>query len=395
MVVSRKLMLVAGVVGASLSLVAGPVLGAYTPSKPNPIRTAQLIRVQDIAAVGKSAAIGWREGDAPGQLVVAISRDGGATYLKQNGKPRNFKVAGDGRRGLSLDICGGNVWVGSAAAFPGDTEGDSDVLISRKQVNGNRGQAFVTAPTQDRKVRQVDVACVGGRFLAVAWLENYGGRNRAQLLVRDQASLAPAAVSRTFRLGTARLDGGISVAATGETIHVAWSAGDPGDLRYKRYQVGPEADPVITKGPTVTLARRDAGLPELAVRGQKVALAFSDAGKLKVRLSGDLGETFGSADLLLGAGDLKTPSRATSVTISGERIVIEALKKQPRGASEPLAPVRIQADQGSGWSSLQLGNRGARVGALRKVNFETSFLVEAWHDNGEDVDRLRGQVEVP
>ncbi len=63
--------------------------------------------------------------------------------------------------------------------------------------------------------------------------------------------------------------------------------------------------PAITRQPAVRLAAKDVQLPQVASRGQKVVVAYSDAGKIKARVSGDDGETFDEPALVVSTGSRK------------------------------------------------------------------------------------------
>jgi hypothetical protein len=387
--------------------VAAPVFGAFEAVEPNPLRSASTIRIADVAALGDAAAIGWREGPNPGNLVMALSTNRGATFERANGNLRSFPVAGIGRLGMAIDICGGSVWMATAAKFPGDADRDSDVLISRRGLSSGASQVFVTAPAVSRKIRAVDLACVGSRLLAIAWLERTADGTRARLLLRDLGALTPTAVSggqpvapsatnSLHNLGPAGPKDGISVAAVGGRVFVSWSRGGRHNLRLKRFDIGSGSDPTIQPRATERVANRDAILPKLATRGKKVVLAYSDDGKLKVRTSRDLGGSFSAATTLLNAGTVKVPSRATSAALSGSRIVIEGYKKLRNSADRSHAPVRLESTNvGNDWTeSAEFGNRGPRMAALRKVNNSVSRIIESWHDDGSSTDVLRGQREV-
>jgi hypothetical protein len=399
----------AGLVTTLALTVAAPALGAFEAVEPNPIRAGRTIRVLDMAAAGNAVALGWREGASPGELVMALSTNRGISYERDNGNLRSFPVAGIGRLGMALEICGDAVWMASSARFPGDDAGDTDVLISRRGIDGGASQVFVTAPAADRKVRTVDIACVGSRLLAIAWIEQSGDSTRARLLLRDFDSISPTAVSLSaaarigpsatnslHNLGQADGQDGIAVASTGSRVFVSWSSGARRNLQLKRFDIGSGNDPTIDPRPSERMGFRDAVRPKLTARGDKIVLAYSDDGKLKARISRNLGASFSAAETLLTQGTVNRPSFATSASMSGARIVIEAMKKQPNAESRTHAPVRIQStNAGDSWNiSSEFGNRGPRMGALRKVSNSVSRLNESWHDDGPSVDVLRAQREV-
>jgi hypothetical protein len=387
----RRLGLV--IAGALLLSVPGSsALGAF--SAPVLLRESNLLRVQGIATGGGAVAVGWREGSKPGQLWVRVSPDKGASF-----KPK-YAVAGLPKAGMSLAMCSDQVWAASAARYPNDADGDSDLLLSRRGVSGGGGsQVFLTQPGKTHSVREPDIACVGNDLLAIAWLDRAGSETRAYLLIRDQASLLPSATDVLFDLGRARIKGGIGVAATDSSVYVAWSRTDRQDLTFRSFRIEGGSDPAIKGSKAVTLARADAVLPEVAARGEKVIVAYTDAGLLKMRSSSDGGKTFGGAKTLIKAGSLDVPALATSADLRGKRIVIEALRRPPKTASVRLAaaervPYRLETrDSGAKWSNVQLGNRGSRLGVLRPISGGDSLLLEAWHDDGSS-DRIRFQREL-
>jgi len=389
MITRNRTLSVVAALAATIAVTAAPAYGAFDAADPNPLRQAPLLRVGAIAANGDIAAIGYREGASPGKIKVAWSKDAGATYLKGNGKLRKFSVAGLGRFGVSLDICDETIWVATAAKFPGDRGQDSDVLVSRRLAKGGAGQAFITSPSRNRLVRSAEVACIGKDFIAVAWLEKIGGESRARLIIQDQDSLAPASFKKSYNLGAAVLDGGISVAATSDSVYVAWTRGKARNVKYQRFQVGGGAEPEIIRDPVVNVAKADALWPQLAVHAERVALAYTDAGKVKVRVSTDGGASFGPSDKIIAVGKKGKPSRPWSIDIKGQRVVVEA----GRNVSGTTTPVRVQTvDLGGSWQTSTFGHKGARYGALQRVG-DSSSLKEAWHNNGSQ-DTLRAQHEV-
>ena len=399
MVVKRRpLLAIATALGLVMTIV-GPVIGAYAPAQPDPIAQQDVIRVHDIAVVGKTAgvgpvvAVGWRQAVKPGELFVAFSLDGGQSFLKKNGTMRQFRVAGEGTRGLSLDICGGRIWVGSVVNYPGDDPANKDVLLTSRSMDGEAGQAFLTDTAADRTARSVSVACIGNRLLAIAWIETSFGKARAKLMLRSLERLGePTRIRRVFGLGEAQPLGGISVDATNDAVHVAWSAGRQQDVLYERFEVAEGADLSVTRHSPDTLAEEDALRPQVAARGQKVVVAFTDAGKVKVVVSENSGARFGEPTVLIRSGSRADPSEAHSVDVSGPRIVVEAAAS----SGGAFTPQRISTNNsGATWNARSFGHVGARVGALRKTSPSDSLLVEAWQNNDAGVDTLRAQYEQP
>jgi hypothetical protein len=399
MVVKRRLLLTIPVaLAVTLVGTTAPTLGAYSAAKPDPLSQSGIVRVQDIAVVRKTGgvgpvvALGWREAANPGQLYMTFSTDGGRSYRRTNGAFRRFAVLGEGNRGMSVDACAGRIWASSIMPYPGDKARDRDVLLSSRGVRGGgAGQAFVTSANVDRITRSSSIACIGNRLLAIAWVETSGGRNRAKLMIRSLEPLGQTpAVRRVLPLGSAVPSGGISVDASNDAVHVTWTADGDKSLYYKRYLVRSGDDPNIVKRPTRRLAQGDVRWPQIGVRGQRIVLAYTDAGKVLARLSTDGGASFEAADTLVNTGGLRRPSRAYSADIAGDRVVVEAVASK----SGDQTPQRIQSrNGGQSWDARPFGNVGARVGVLRKTTGDDSVLIEAWQNNATGVDTLRAQYE--
>jgi len=399
MVVKRRILL-AVPVAVSISLVAAtaPAWGAYNAARPDPLSQSGIVRVQDIAGVRKTGGVGpvvvlgWREAANPGRLFMTFSTDGGRSYRRNNGNLRRFPVLGTGARGMSVDVCAGRVWAASILTAPGDARGDSDVLLTSRGVNGGgAGQAFVTNTSFDRTTRNVSMACVGNRLLAVAWVETSNGVTRAKLLLRSTEPLGEkAAVRRTLPLGTAVASGGISIDASNDAVHTAWTGDAERNLYYKRFLVGGGKDPSVTRKGKRRLADSGIRWPQIGVRGNHVVLAYSDNGKVKARLSDSGGATFEAAKTLVSTGGLRRPSRAYSADVAANRIVVEVVASR-KGQQTPR---RIQSqDGGESWTGRDFGHDGARIGALRKTTGNKSVLVEAWQNNAPGTDTLRAQYE--
>jgi hypothetical protein len=387
-------------VATALTLVmaaAAPVMGAYKAAQPDPLVKDALLRVLDMATAGKTAkygpvvAIGYRKDTKPGELFVTYSTDGGRSYLKAPETLRQFRVAGDGMRGLSLDVCGGRIWAATAANYPGDVSGDRDVLLTSRTIGGAAAQAFLTKSDADRTVSAVDVGCVGKKLLAVAWIEQSFGKSRAKLMLRSLETLGETPKYRkVIGLGDADRKGGISVDASTDTVHVAWTAGADRDLRYQRFVVTGDSPPDVIPGPVETMASSDTGRPQVAARGLSTVVAFTDNGKAKARVSADGGITFAPAAVVIGTGSVASPSEVHTADVSGARIVIEATASK----NGQLTPVRVESvDGGATWATRSFGNVGARVGALSKDTQTTSVLVEAWQNNSSGPDTIRAQYE--
>jgi hypothetical protein len=395
MVVKRRLLLT---VASALTLVmtaTAPMMAGFKEVAPSPLRQTGLLRIKDIAANGNTAgrsvvAVGWHESSKPGQLYLAFRLNGGKDYRRTNGNLRRYRVVGEPKLGMSLAICGGRVWAGST--YQEAATGSTRVFLTSRTVGGGAAQAFLT-PADGRRVRDVSVACASKNLLAVAWLEKKDGGNRARLILRSTEPLGqPTAINKKFKFGPAEFKSGISVTATPGAALVSYVGA--GNLRLKRFEIDAGNPSNITTGPVSTLARGDIKRPQIAARGNRVVLAYGDAGKVKARLSSDLGASFGSASTVVGSGNLRNPSVVYSADVVGDRIVLEvAANKQGK-----LSPQRVQStNAGATWGTRSFGHIGARVGALLKEKGKAPMLMEAWHNNAPkpSADTLRAKYETP
>ncbi len=393
MVVKRRLLLAIASALALVMTAAAPMMGAYKEAAPAPLRQGGLLRVKDIAANGNTAdgsivAVGWHESSKPGQLYLAFSLDGGKDYRRTNDKLRRYRVVGVPKLGMSLAICSGRVWAGST--YKDDSSGNTRVFMTSRTVGGGAAQAFLT-PDDGRRVRDVSIACAGNNLLAISWLEKKGGKTRARLLLRSTETLGDtAAIEKKFKFGKAEYKSGIAVAATPAAALVAYV--QAGNLRVKRFEIDASDASVVTQAKPRVIASSGVKWPQMAARGNKVALAFSDAGKIKAKLSRDVGESFGDPSLLASSGSIKNPSKVYSADVVGDRVVFEAGVNK-RGAT---TPVRYQSTNfGKTWGAANFGHIGSRVGALMKRKGVPPLLMEAWHNNAPSPkpDTLRAKFE--
>jgi hypothetical protein len=394
MVVKRRL-LFAAVTAASLVLTSvAPMAGATREAQPSPLRAANLLRVKDIATNGVIkngiVSVGYQEASKPGQLYVAWSVDGGQDYRRTNGKLRRYRVVGDPRLGMSVDACAKRVWIGSAWGSPDDRPGDSDVVLTTRTIDGGAAQKFMTKRARDHKVRDVEVACVSGQLIAVAWLQKSGTKARAKLMLRSVEDLgATPAYRKTFDLGTADYRSGLALTSTPDQVSVAFAR--DGDLYLHR--LGIEANRAGSASQK-RIVWKDVKHPQLAAHRNRLAVVYSDAGKVKAKLSDDGGASVGKPQVLAWAGSNRNPSKPFSVDVIGKRIVSTASVYQDGKAT----PQRFSSsDFGQTWRTSTFGNRGARMASLLKVKGQPSLLMEAWHNNAPKgfSDTLRARYELP
>lgn len=400
MVVKRRLLLA---VASALTLVmtaALPMLGASREADPRPLRQETLLRVKDIAAngnTGKGAivAVGWHESSKPGQLYLAFSTNGGRDYSRTNGALRKYPIVGVPALGMSLDICANRVWIATGYSSASDKAGDSDVFLTSRTVGGGAAQALLTSTANDRRVRDVSVACIGNSLIAIAWLEKFrNGAPRARVMLRSVEPLGTApAYKEVFNLGLADFKSGVAVAGTPNALAVAFARN--GDMRLRHFDIGAGVPPEVTSYPPVNVARADTRDPVLAARGNRVVVAYSDAGKVKARLSRNLGQQLDRPVVLVGTGSPKQPSRPYSADVVGDRVVVEV---GAYSRANGVTPQVLQStDAGATWTMQPYGHVGGRVGALLKKKGQAPALMEAWHNNAPkgQSDTLRARYELP
>ena len=301
MVFKRKITYAIAAALALAITAAVPVAASFEEARPRPLQKDKILRVQDLAANGQTGsgavvAVGWRQAKNPARLFLSFSTDGGKDYRRGNGNLRKYPVLGDGRRGMSVSICSERVWVGSSFRNPGDATGDSDVLLTTRTIGGGAAQRFMTSTGASRTVRNVHLACASKDLIAIAWLEKSGGSSKAKVLLRSTESLGQKpSFLKVYKLGDANFGDGIAVSATSDAVQVAWSKGSKKNIRTKRFLIGGGDSIVVAPQAATTIAFKDARLPQMAARGQRVVVAYTDAGKVKTKLSDNLGATYGKA----------------------------------------------------------------------------------------------------
>jgi hypothetical protein len=345
-----------------------------------------------ITSKGAIVAIGYQDTGSPGQLYLAFSTSGGKDYRRSNGNLRRYPIVGTPQLGMSVAICSGRVWAATAYHSASDKAGDSDVFLTSRSIGGGAAQALMTDTAGDRRVRDVSVACVGNNLIAIAWLQKTGSKDTAQLMLRSMEPLgATPSFKQVYSLGDADFRSGLDVAATPALVAVSFARG--GDLKLKRFGV---AGTTVAGQPIQTLGKGGIKFPLLAARGKRLVLAYSDAGKVRVRTSRDLGQTISKQTMLASTGGIKNPSVAWSLDVAGDRIVGTAGVYS--AATKKITPTRYTTSTfGDKWSKRSFGNVGARVAALMKTKKLPPLLREAWHNNAPkgSTDTLRARYELP
>jgi hypothetical protein len=167
--------------------------------------------------------------------------------------------------------------------------------------------------------------------------------------------------------------------------------------RPRTFTITDDAAPAaITQQPLQTMAWNDVKYPVIAARGQRLAVAYSDAGKVRIKTSSDQGQTLSGPRTLVNTGGKKNPSKPWSIDVVGDRMAVTTgVFSKSAGR---VTPARMTSSNfGESWSKRNFGNRGTRLATLLKRKQQAPLLREAWDDNAPrgSADTLRARYELP
>ena len=229
-------------------------------------------------------------------------------------------------------------------------------------------------------------------MIAFGWLQKVGNKTTAQLMLRSMEPLGTTpSFKKVYNLGQAELKSGLDVAATPASVAVAFVR--DGHLRLKRFEVkGPSS---VSTNPLKTIAWKDIKYPVMDARGKRLMVGYSDAGKVRVKSSTDLGATLAAPSTLASTGGIRNPSRVYSIDMIGDRVV--ATLGVYSKASGKVTPQRLTSGNfGEKWSKRTFGNIGARYASLIKKKKTSPLIVETWHNNAPkgSKDTVRARYEL-
>lgn len=349
-------------------------------SPPVTLRTADSLSLAAVAAKGSGVGVVWEEDRPVGPAVLfRISQDGGATFGAMK------RLDDRPNRRPSAAVCMGDLWIASEVRLPDDPIDAWSIVVDGKQLDGTGYTGILVTFTDDGVVAtEPSIACVGSRFLALAWLQNANGAGwRAKLRVFDPSPPTPdvagAVYARTIDLGPADPDIKPSVGASNGRVSVLW--GRAGDLWYRTG--------TIAAGPSVGLAVAapfvmDTGVgPEtaIAVNDQQIVVAYMHANDVVTRRNRFPGSIIWSVAWARLDGDPICCRVAApfSVALSGSRVLLEA-QRTIHDADPIVEEWRLTSgDEGGTFSKIQVGSLGQRAGAFAGTA-AAPRMVEAWDD---------------
>ena len=370
----------AAVVVATTAASAGPAAAAGGFAPTAILRTAPELYLGDIAAAGSGVGVIWEEPRAIGPaLFLRMSRNGGATFT---GK-RRLDVRPNRRP--SVAVCGGRLWVASEVHYGEDQPGDWDITLEDHDLDGTgSGEQIVTDPEVLLAAREPAVACVGGRFIAVAWLQRLEGDGwRAWLRVLDPTPLlagtGPAGVAAVdMDLGPAKPSTPIALDATNRRVVVAWRQANK--LRFRRIAVAPGTGVSLSPSPSQIVATGPRWGTEVAIDKARVVIAYTRANDLFTRNSSNGGASFGAAVKRLdGDPSCCWIAYPNSLDIVGARVLLEGTRGY--GDLDPATQEwrLLSSNGGATFSKQKVGGKGERAGAWAGPR-SAPQIVEAWDD---------------
>jgi hypothetical protein len=205
-----------------------------------------------------------------------------------------------------------------------------------------------------------DVACYGD-LAAVTWVHD----GHAWLSARPFDCSDPCADVVTIDLGTGDFSSPPQITGDYAGFSVAWLTTGLAIQQFDYGNSGGNAF-TLTAHPVLTLmAGKGVSAPLIGGLGQSVVVAYQRAGRIHIRLSDDVANTFGPAITVPGACSSCTDGgpRPVSVDIAGSTILIEV--NRPSGSpSSYLTKGFVTTDSGMTWAKLSSRKGGSQSGVL-------------------------------
>jgi hypothetical protein len=369
--------LILAVIAALLGGGAAPAIAAWEPTRTlRNVPGGELLSVADMAGLGRRAVVGWQEEGSPRRAYLRWSTDSGSSWGSIT------PLDGGARRELAVDTCGAYAWAVSGLRVAAAPAGEWLVVLDGFEMDGPVVESSLL--TLLGQARKPDIACAGGRRLAVAWLQKVGGSHRLKVFTRALFPVftGSAAQERSFDLGKANLRRGLAVAATKDRIHVAWFTGIV--LKHKSFRVGGAPDFGVTPLPTRSLGSFRYGFaPKLGAAGRRVVLAMMNRADLVARVSSDRGGSWGPQRTLL---DEPFPSEIgagpTNADVRGRRLLVSGVEIGGFETLDGRGFLYESPNGGRSWARVKgsLRRGSAVVGAYLSPGASTKAAM-AWDDS--------------
>lgn len=366
-----------GALTAALVLTSlAPVSAAWAPTKIiRSISAGELLTAEDMAGLGSRVLVGWEQEGATQKAFMRWSLDGGNTW-KATRRLDTRPI-----RELQVDTCKGWAWGVAGLHVPEAPAGEWLISLDGYKMNGSPHEASIL--TLSGQSRTPDIACAGGKRLAVAWFRKVSGGHRVKFFSRgillNPLGDNPPEVKHD--LGMGNLQRGLSVAATKDRIYVAWFKGD--NLMLRRYGVGAAPNFPITHLGTQSLGSYQYGnYPRLGAAGGRVALAYMNRADLVVRVSANRGVSWGAQRTLR---DEPFPSEIaaspTNVDVRGSRILVSGIEQGGIETPSGKGFLYQSNDGGGSWAQVtgSVKNGSRVVGAFMSPGGVTKRAM-AWDD---------------
>jgi hypothetical protein len=282
------------------------------------VRTADGAALQDADFLKRNVGITWQEPGSTGPRVgIRTSVDSGNGF-----GPTTFISRS---RQSALDVCGGS---GMEAAWARrDAGGDWDIKHASLGVDPLGGGVLANSVANGPAFAlDPDVACTGSRTF-VSWFEREApGDYRMNIAYSDPSREnfgPPNDLGLDAEVNFAR---NLAVAGVNDAAYAVFTRSD-GDLRFKRWSIGPGPGFAVNPHAAVVIGGGTTGEPiydaVIAAAGDRVAVAWGRCNNLFTRVSDDGGASWGPVRSPFGGGCIEDffPS-PTSINLRGNRIAL-------------------------------------------------------------------------
>lgn len=344
-------------VGATPAAAAGPSPASDMIVRQPPTGAVPMIR--DMAALGGTIAIAWEAtGDPAASGGVATSDNGGTSWGQYLALPDEHEARGD--------VCSSPMDFTGVLTYT--TPGNDHVVDLEIHPHGRQ----LVDPDVD--FLHPDVACFAGSRVATVLVRKTAQGSRL-IVWQYQPDATDGATG--VDLGKVPASTRAVIAATSTAVHVAWVSGNA--LHYRRIAVGAAPGYTMTAKPAQTIdSGKGLGLPQLAVDGKRVVLAWQRKGNVVARVSTNKGVSFGTQrTLFTGQPTSGKVAFLDSVAVRGSQVVVSGTVVS-EGITATGSVMRTTNDGGT-WRKVAGSTRtGGFVYAALSGSGADSQLYLAW-----------------